>query len=169
MNVDIRFAEPDDEDGIAELFMKTWQISLKHMLPDGFIERFQLATQKQKYAERIHDPEWILMIAKSGDRIVGMIGARNNDSEPLFYQKQIKSLYVDPDYQRLRIGTKLLQAVFAEMTKQGAESVMLWCLSANYAACSFYAKHGGERLEEMPLPAEYAAAPHVIYAWKCIK
>lgn len=43
--------------------------------------------QRQKYAQRANDPEWILLVAELDKKIVGMIGATNNKSNPLLYKK----------------------------------------------------------------------------------
>ena len=66
-----------------------------------------------------------------------MIGAKDNNSEPLNYQKEIRAMYVDPDFQRKGIGTMLLDRILSELKEQQARSAMLWCIKANAAACSF--------------------------------
>jgi len=133
--------------------------------PDGFLKRFSFENQKTKYAERAKDPNWILLVAIENNKVVGFVGAIENDSEPLSYQKQIRSMYVGPDWQRQGVGSALFKAITTELKKIGANSVMLWCIRANVGACSFYEKHGGKHIENVPPPLEYSEMPHVIYAW----
>ena len=95
-----------------------------------------------------------------------MVGARDNQFEQLNYQKEIRAMYVDPDSQRLGIGTLLFDRILSELKQQHTESLMLWCIKANEAACSFYEKHGGQRIENIVPPKEYSAMPHVVYAWQ---
>jgi GNAT superfamily N-acetyltransferase len=108
----------------------------------------------------------VLLVAESNGKILGMIGVKDNDSEPLSYQKQITAMYVDPDFQRQGIGTLLLKSAFAQLKNQGVGSAMLWCIKSNRPACSFYEKYGGKCIENIKPPEEYAAMPHVIYAWE---
>ena len=166
--VTIRRACASDADGMANVSMRAWHLSLKDILPDGFLNQFEYEKQREKYAERSLDPAWILLVAECEGKIVGMIGAKDNDSEPLLYEKQIKVMYVDPDFQNRGIGKALLAAIFVEFKKQGFERAMLWCIAANKAACSFYQKHGAKRIEGIKPPEEYGAMAHVVYAWDAL-
>jgi ribosomal protein S18 acetylase RimI-like enzyme len=161
----VRRAKPEDGEEIARLFMRAWHISLKHLLPEGFLDKFEHRVQRDKYAERAKDPDWALYVAEADGRVAGLIGAKDNDTPPPGYQKQIKSMYVDPDFQRRGLGQALLKHLFAEMKKDGVKNAMLWCISTNAPACAFYEGQGGRKIEGVPLPEEYAALPHVVYAW----
>jgi len=163
--VTIRRACASDAEGMASVSMRAWHLSLKDILPDGFLNQFEYDKQREKYAERSLDSAWILLVAECAGKIVGMIGGKDNDSEPLQYEKQIKVMYVDPDFQNRGIGRALLAAIFTELKKEGVARVMLWCMKANDAACSFYEKCGAERMESIEPPEEYKAMPHVVYAW----
>lgn len=164
--INIRPATIKDADEMAKLFMRTWQISLSQYVPAGFLDQFQYQKQKEKYILRVADPQWIILVAKYQGKIVGMIGVTGNDSQPILYQKQIKSVYVDPDFQKQGVGRLLLEKLFSELQKQRIKNVMLWCMTSNQGACSFYEKHGGQRIENISPPEEYASMPHVIYAWE---
>lgn len=161
----IRPATPDDGEGIAALFMRTWRISLIDLLPEGFIDRFDHDVQKQKYAERAADPAWLLLVAEKDGKVIGMIGATGNTTPPLSYPMQIKSMYVDPDYHGHGIGTALLRVMLETLRGLRVPSVMLWCIAHNAFAGAFYERRGARRIEGVEPPEEYAAMPHVVYAW----
>jgi GNAT superfamily N-acetyltransferase len=162
--VNVRRALASDADGMASVSMRAWHLNLKDIVPEGFLDQFVFEKQREKYAERALNSTWILLVAEFDGKI-GMIGAQSNDSEPLIYDKQIKVMYVDPDFQNQGIGKALLASLFAELKKQGVERAMLWCITANEVACSFYEKLGAKRIESIKPPAEYGAMPHVVYAW----
>lgn len=63
----------------------------------------------------------------------------------------------------------LFKNIFLELKKEGAVNTRLWCIKANSAACSFYKKHGGKRIENVRTPQEYSAMPHIIYAWEFLR
>jgi GNAT superfamily N-acetyltransferase len=167
MIIKIRLATVEDAEQIARLFMRAWHISLKDIVPDGFLDQFSHEKQKEKYIQRVADPEYILLVAELNGDIVGMIGAKDNHTESLSYQKEIRAMYVDPDFQRQNIGSLLLERMFLELKKSQPRNAMLWCIKANKTAGSFYEKHGGKRIEtNIKPPAEYSAIPHVIYGWE---
>lgn len=163
--VAIRPACPADAEEMAHVSMRAWHLSLKDIVPQGFLEQFQYEKQVEKYVGRAQDPEWLLLVAEFEGKVVGMIGTKDNDSEPLKYEKQIKVMYVDPALQNRGIGKALLVSLFDELKKQGLQRIMLWCIEANKSACSFYEKRGGRRIEPIDPPEEYAAMPHVAYTW----
>src|ERR1700735_1248061 len=86
----IRCAVAADAEQMAALFMRCWQINLKEFTPDGFIDQFSHEIQKQKYIQRARDPNWIIFVAESGDKIVGTITGRDNPVEPSSYQKEVR-------------------------------------------------------------------------------
>ncbi len=161
----IRTAKTTDSNDMAELFMRVCQVSLSPYLPEGFLKRFDFEIQKAKYAERAVDPNWIQIVAVENGKVIGFVAAKDNDAEPLSYRKQIRSMYVDPDWQRQNIGSLLFEVLTDMLKLQGPVSMMLWCIKANTVACSFYEKHGGKRIENVAPPLEYSEMPHVIYAW----
>jgi GNAT superfamily N-acetyltransferase len=165
-NCIIRLARHDDGAAMAQLFMRVWHTNLKDHVPEGFLDQFKHETQREKYTSRAIDPNWLVLVAESNAKVVGMLGATNNDTAPLIYKKQIKAMYVDPDSQSKGIGTALLKSGFAELTGIGSFNTMLWCISSNQQACSFYEKHGGKRIEGIAAPTEYSIVPHLIYAWE---
>ena len=57
IEVKIRPATVGDAEQIATLFMRAWQISLKDIVPHGFLDRFNHEERKQKYEQRAADPE----------------------------------------------------------------------------------------------------------------
>jgi GNAT superfamily N-acetyltransferase len=168
IDINIRPATVDDAEQMAALFMRCWLISLKDFAPDGFIDQFSHETQKQKYRQRAIDPGWLMYIAEQGGNVLGMITARDNPSEPVIYQKEVRALYVDPDFQRQGIGELLLSKVFSVFKKHSIRNAMLWCIKANHRAGSFYEKHGGKKLEGINPPQEYAAMPHLVYTWEFV-
>ncbi len=167
--VKIRPAESKDAQQMATLFMRCWQISLKDFTPPGFIDQFSPEVQKQKYLERLTDPRWTMFVVESDNRIIGMIAGKNNSAEPLAYEKEIRAMYVDPDFQKQGIGSLLFKELFSDFQKRQVRNAMLWCIKANYPACSFYEKHGGCKIENIKPRPEYSSMLHVIYTWEFLQ
>jgi GNAT superfamily N-acetyltransferase len=145
--------------------MRAWHISLKDLVPEGFLERFELETQIRKYAQRAVASDWDLFLAECDGKILGMISVTDNFDAPRKYKKQIKAIYVDPDHQGAGEGSALLNAMFEHLRVNSVENVMLWCIRHSIIASNFYLKFGGTKIENIELPEEFAAMPHVVFAW----
>jgi GNAT superfamily N-acetyltransferase len=161
----IRRASILDCEALGNLSMRTWHISLKDLVPGGFLQRFELDALIRKYAQRAAASDWDLFLAECDGKIVGMISVTDNYDEPQIYKKQIKSMYVDPDHQRAGVGSALLNAMFEHLRVGKVENVMLWCIRHNSTAANFYLKFGGRKIENIEPPEEYAAMQHVVFAW----
>ncbi len=138
------------------------------MLPTGFLDKFDHAVQREKYAGRASDPAFLLLLAEQDNQIVGMISAKDNYTAPLEFEKQIAAMYIDPGYQSRGIGSALIKSLRVELQTRDVKNLMLWCIEHNHRACAFYKKHGAQKITGTPLPPEYAAMPHVVYAWSSI-
>jgi len=161
----IRQAQVEDVPEISALFLRVWAENLARYAPPGFIDQFAKSDLDRKYAQRVSSPDWIVSVALVNNRVVGMATARDNDAEPLSYQRQIRSMYVLPDYQRSGIGSALLLDISTKLSATDSKSVLLWCIQANVQACRFYEKFGAGKIVDVATPPEYSAMPHVIYAW----
>ena len=62
--------------------------------------------------------------------------------QKLFEQGEIFRIATHPDYQRQGIAAQLLEALFAALTAQGGESLLLEVRADNVAAIALYARYG---------------------------
>jgi L-amino acid N-acyltransferase YncA len=103
------------------------------------LKRFSYKNQELKYSKKITDENNPYFVAKVEDKIVGVMGVKDND-EAISYQKQIKSMYVSSKFQNQGIGENLFQTMFSEMKNRHVNNFMLWCISANSQDRNFYEK-----------------------------
>jgi GNAT superfamily N-acetyltransferase len=164
-NLIIRRASAGDGEAMANVSLRVWNISLKDIVSQNFLAKLQFEIQKEKYAGRATDADWLLLVAEVGGKIVGMIGAKDNDSEPLLYEKQIKAMYVDPAFQGQGIGAALFARIVKELKERNTRTLVLWCMLANTKALRFYEKLGGKKIEGIIPPEEYSGMAHVAYTW----
>ena len=62
--------------------------------------------------------------------------------QQLFEQAEISRIATHPDYQRQGIAAQLLEALFAALTAQGGESLLLEVRADNVAAIALYERYG---------------------------
>lgn len=85
------------------------------------------------YSTKLATWDWGI-VARDRWTVAGFIAASGS---------HIDQLFIDPEYQRCRIGTSLLTAAIAEL----AEPVTLHVFEANAPARRFYERHGFREVE----------------------
>jgi GNAT superfamily N-acetyltransferase len=165
----VKLAEKQDAEALTEVFMRALHISMFPFTPKGYTRRFTYKKWQKKFQERISSKEWILYAAEVEGEVVGMIGATKNPHPPLEYKTMIRSLYVDPDFHGMGIGTLLFQTLIERLKKEKKNKIILWTIKANMSVRAFYTKQGGGLAEHLKLPKEHPEMPHVAYIWELVE
>ena len=125
----------------AYVHWKTWHDTYTGHLNQDYLDRLTL--------ERCEDlaARWTkgMLVAKIDDKVVGFIGAgepydESSDTAEIF------ALYVLPEYQRMGIGTRLMDHGLERLKKY--PSIGLWVLYDNQKAIDFYEGYGFEDMKE---------------------
>lgn len=90
---------------------------------------------------------WVLEDAASGNRIAASVGLSPSDFMGAGVV-ELKKLYVNSDYRRRGIASRLLDLVLEEAGEREAPAIDLWSDSRFVEAHAFYAHHGFEQLPE---------------------
>ena len=93
-------------------------------------------------------PDKVVLVAERDGAVVGYVyaGAEGNDYMVLRGPAgEIYDLVVDPDYRRQGIGTVLLEAALAALTKLGAPRAVLFTAEKNQGAQAMFAALGFRR------------------------
>lgn len=96
-------------------------------------------------------PSCEVWVATDGDAVVGMMAL---DGE------WVEQLYVSPEHQRRRHGSRLLDRAMSERT-----SLMLWTFETNVDAQRFYEARGFARTG-LPSADNEERAPAIRYRWQ---
>ena len=108
------------------------------------VERFHDSAASEAYLSRLlSDQANLLFVAEGETQVVGFVWAHwlarlRMDRQHLF----VYEVEVAGDHRRQGIGTKLMQAVLAEASSEGAD-VFLFTNHSNEAAVAFYTALGG--------------------------
>ena len=105
--------------------------------------------------DHITGPNRVLLVALSGDRVVGYIGLIH-----VLDEGHISNIAVLPEYRRRGLGSALLKAVLTRAEKLGLARIYLEVRASNDAARAMYEKYGfsadGRRLRYYEEPVEDA-------------
>ena len=170
----IRRAIPTDSVAIGRVHVETWQATYAGLLPDAMLVRMSQARQAAGWSRAIADPKERRGIFVADDADMGVVGFGScgpvrdapdglNGTEQRV--GEVYTLYVEPDFQNLGLGRRLLDAMFRQLRADGCDTAVLWMLARNPTrffyeglggdpAGSRIDRMGGERVEE------------IAYAWR---
>jgi GNAT superfamily N-acetyltransferase len=110
--------------------------------PHAFGSRFEVeaGASEEQWRERI--ASWTRFAAEVGGQVVGLVGAGPGEFSGA---AALTSLWVDPRFRGLGVGSALIAAVEAWALGQGLSQVLLWVTETNQVAEKLYECHGFAR------------------------
>lgn len=142
--INIQKTTKDDIYSIQQVFYKTWLSTYpnkeagitKEDVEERFRDRFsENALSKRKKQVLSQSPDYISIVAKNGDDIIGFCEAKKGE-----LYNELKSIYVLPNYQGKGIGMMLWNEIVNFL---GNEKKIIVCVATyNQQAIDFYKKIG---------------------------
>ncbi|SEG75049.1 GNAT family N-acetyltransferase [Paenibacillus sp. UNC499MF] len=99
--------------------------------PDG-------ETEDSGYAGHIGNPDKVMYLACSGNRLIGQISLRKNWNAYTY----VEDIKIDPAYRRYGVGRKLIDQARQWAKAGGMPGIMLETQNNNVRACKFYESCG---------------------------
>ena len=127
MNYPIRPARPEDVRPALDLAIRVYRIYSAPLYEPRAVEYFPNKRRDEKRIREFMDGKYLMFIVWDGEQLVGMVAQRG---------ESVSHLYVDPDYHRRGIATKLMDTLIAAM---GVPKVTL---DSSPHAVPFYLKYG---------------------------
>jgi len=127
----IRRGRPADAAGLYAVHERAVRVLGRRVYSDTQIESWIHGNSPERYVEAMRDEGEIFEVAVA--RLRGIVGFCSLKGE------EVRSLYVDPDWTRLRVGSALLARAEALIAAQGHGKVVI---GASLAGLPFYEQHG---------------------------
>jgi GNAT superfamily N-acetyltransferase len=110
--------------------------------PDAFGSKFEVevGASEEQWRDRITG--WTRFAAEVDGQVVGLIGAGPGEFSGT---AALTSLWVDPRFRGLGVGSALIDAVEAWALGQGLSQVLLWVTETNQVAARLYERRGFTR------------------------
>jgi GNAT superfamily N-acetyltransferase len=110
--------------------------------PDAFGSKFEVevGASEEQWRDRITG--WTRFAAEVDGQVVGLIGAGPGEFSGT---AALTSLWVDPRFRGLGVGSALIDAVEAWALRQGLSQVLLWVTETNQVAARLYERRGFTR------------------------
>jgi len=152
MPVSIRGATVEDASAIARVRVDSWRATYRGIVPDAYLESMDVdaSTGLWNRVLAAGSSSASVFVAEDGDRIVGF-AAGNMLKEPRHeLNAELTAIYLRPEYQHAGIGRRLVESVARAQRAQGANGLIVWVISGNRRARTFYEGLGATLLTEQP-------------------
>jgi len=177
----IRRASRHDAAAIGRVHVETWQAAYAGLLPDAMLVAMSDVRQSAWWSQLLKDPAEARGVFVADDRDMGVVGfgscgpvrdppeglPEGLDGRELKVG-EVYTLYVEPDFQNLGLGRKLLGALFRQLQADRCDTAVLWMLAENPTRF-FYEGLGGERVGERIDTLGGTDVDEIAYAWRDLR
>lgn len=168
LEIHIRRAIKDDIPGIAKVHADSWKTTYKGIFPNEILENITYE-QREKQWENIFQKECnhqFRFVAETlNGEIVGFIDGGAERTGTYNCDGELYAIYLLQEYQGMKIGQKLFQALLSECTNNNMRSLLVWVVTNNPSK-TFYEKFNPEKIDTKFL--ERLQVEETAYCWKDI-
>ncbi len=162
--VQIRMARVKDAPALAEVYAEAWRGAYRGIIPHLSLERMVarrgLRWWKQALAERRP-----LLVLDFGGEAAGYATYGRSRLGRTPFQGEIFELYLHPIYQGLGLGERLFAVARKRLSDLRLRGLVVWALSDNDGACTFYLNLGGKPVAEGAERFGDISLRKVAFAW----
>jgi ribosomal protein S18 acetylase RimI-like enzyme len=170
----IRRARKDDAAAIGRVHVETWQATYAGLLPHAMLAGMSDVRQSAYWARLLSDPREARGVFVADDEEMGVVGFAScgpvrDPPEGLDGTEtrvgEVYTLYVEPDFQNLGLGRRLLDALFRQLRADGCDAAVLWMLAENPTRF-FYEGLGGQQVGHRIDTLAGADVEELAYVWR---
>ena len=140
--ITIRGARAEDAASIADVHDASWRDAYRGIIPGRELEKL-VARRGPRWWQSAIERGSRLLVLDFDDQIGGYASFGRNRVPSLPYRGEIFELYLAPQFQGLGFGRRMFSAARRDLEEHGLGSVLVWALSDNERATSFYTRLGG--------------------------
>lgn len=126
---------------LADLFRESWEYAYRGIIPTLHLESIIRRRDKRWWQSAARGSDGLLVLEVCG-KLAGYVtfGRARGRAKA---QGEIYELYLAPDYQGLGFGEHLFEAARYALDERQLNGLIVWALSENASAASFYWRRGG--------------------------
>jgi len=143
----IRKNELKDQEQMAHIKIDGWKNAYDRIIASKYLKTLDYKKQTERYIASFDEYKDLVLVAVKDDEVLGYSCYHFYDRGHKF-DSELVSLYIKPEYKGRGIGTKLLKATIKVLKENDKDNMIVWCLSDNTKAISFYEKNGGKKIIE---------------------
>jgi ribosomal protein S18 acetylase RimI-like enzyme len=158
------------------MHVASWQETYTGLLPEKMLSSLVVEARAAAWAKIMREPatehSTVVYLAEHERAIVGFGSCGSQRSESLKakgYDAEINAIYILREFQKRKIGTRLLRAMCADLIHRGFNGAALWVLRDNLRARRFYEHHGGKVIAEREDVRDGTVLVELAYGWPALK
>lgn len=139
----LRRAQPEDNDAVAEVHVRSWQVAYRGLMPDEYLDLLNPADRASRYTFGDLDPGLPqTMVAVDRQVICGFATVAPCHDDDMSSAGELYGIYVHPDWWNRGVGRILISDARDRLAHLGFDEAVLWVLVGNVRAERFYEKDG---------------------------
>ncbi|ESU31044.1 hypothetical protein G3A_18835 [Bacillus sp. 17376] len=167
----IRKASKDDASGIAKVHVRSWQETYQGIVSQDYLDSLQVEDRKplwEKSLSESADTSPVFVAVNPEGEIVGFASFGKERSGNFKADGELYAIYILKEYQREKLGLRLLKAGLDKLLKQGYESMLVWVLADNESR-KFYESLQPKKAGEEVVKIAGKECIEVAYVWRDLK
>jgi ribosomal protein S18 acetylase RimI-like enzyme len=168
----IRLAAPDDARSLAAMHIASWRETYTGILPDKMLSSLSEEKRAAAWLNIMREPptklSTAIYLAEHEATIIGFAscgGQRTENLRTKGYESEIGAIYVLREFQKRKIGTRLLSTMCLDLIGRGFTATSLWVLRDNLRARRFYERYAGRVIAEREEVRDDAVLVELAYGW----
>ena len=158
--VNVRVWKQEDLEKVRSILWDTWMATYSSFIPESDLRSyFDAHYSLQTLHEMLANGDIYGIVAEVAVNVAGCMRCTHARDERRFY---VNSVYVLPGYQRLGVGTRLMDEAGRQALACGCDAIWLGVMKQNAAAHEWYKRIGFTFVEEAPFVMGATTVSHVI-------
>ena len=142
ITAETRRATIEDAHSISSIHMDSWKNAYAGMVPYSALARM-INRRGVDWWQKAIRRSTIILVLEVGDEIAGYATLGPNRVNTLPFEGEVYEIYLRPEYQGIGLGAKLFADAKRELSHRGYKGLVVWSLTDNDPALSFYRNAGG--------------------------
>lgn len=167
--VEIRPANLEDAQPIAQAHIKSWKAAYKGIIDQSYLDNgLNVAERTQRWRENLAEEGWkTTFVAVAGSCVAGFatVGPSRNEACPDY--AELYAIYLDPDWFGKGVGAQLFNRAVQHARAQGFDKMFVNFLSENHQALAFYERLGAAQKPDAKktVTIDGKSYPEAVYEW----
>jgi len=150
----------NDFEQVYKILQESWNEAYASFIPKEDLNFYLNQTYNTKKLEELFDKKNVFCFVAEVDGIaVGWLKLSIDEAEKRFY---LSSIYVLPEFQKLKIGKQLMDIAFATAKEKGFPEIWIGVMDNNINALQWYEKTGFVFEEKLPFKMGNTEVQHFI-------
>ncbi|MBK5430007.1 MULTISPECIES: GNAT family N-acetyltransferase [Bacillus] len=166
MEIHVRRATKNDIASIAKVHVESWKTTYKGIFSNGVLDNITYEQRENLWKsifQKDDKNEYRFVAETLNGEIIGFIDGGAERTGTYNCDGELYAIYILQEYQGMKIGQLLFQALLSDCKKNNMQSLLVWVVSNNPSK-KFYEKYNPEKIDTKFL--ERLHIEEIAYVWR---